>query len=715
MKYILSIVVLVLATNGAQAQAPFEREETSAGIFGLSITNFGTLGKPDVRNNPEGGPSMRYPIDTGTEHLFEGGIWIGAKYNNAAIRVSTASVTTGGGYARGAAGFEFTANAPITKRSTDPDNEFFSPFSVGQEDIITEFTDRRRDVNGTPIGNHDTPLYADVRLESYNWSFPFTENFTIVRYDITNNSTIHSSASTWDSVFIGMYADLVVRNVNTTTETGGEFFNKNGLGYLDSLYTAYVFDAGSPDNPAINTYGAMSIIGADYRGEFFHPSNPDTVRDELSGRTTFQQSGYNVPFIDPSYWLFSQGTGLYVRPNDDQERYDRMATKFPLDSVIAGQSVREQLRTDGQNGNGNYISMMSIGPFPTVEPGETISVYFAFSAALKPEEFQGQSNKKVDNEESRANLTRTIESINRVFQGEDRNSNGRLDPGEDTDENGELTRYLFPTPPDDPNMRVVLDAGKVTLYWDKSAEASVDRVSGEQDFEGYRVYRSELGEDLNPQVRMIREFDVPGNQEAFNTGFDEIELDEPVTFEGDTTTYYYAFEINDLLSGWQYELSVTAFDRGSDTFEIEGLETSPNVNAVRVFPGTPANENFTSSAKEYQVGVYPNPYRVNAAWDGSLENERKLYFYNLPARAEVRIYTVAGDIVGEFTHDSDTYNGDIGWFSNYSDDPRVLAGGEHAWDLQSNANQILTTGLYLYTVKDMASGEVQTGKIVIIK
>ena len=121
-------------------------------------------------------------------------------------------------------------------------------------------------------------------------------------------------------------------------------------------------------------------------------------------------------------------------------------------------------------------------------------------------------------------------------------------------------------------------------------------------------------------------------------------------------------------------------------------------NAERIV----VNENFGNSDRIYKVGVYPNPYRVNAAWDGLQENERKINFYNLPARAEVRVYTVAGDIVGEFTHDSETYTGDIGWFSNFSDDPRVLAGGEHAWDLQSNANQILTTGLYLYAVKDMA-------------
>lgn len=694
----------MLATS-LTAQASFERVETDAGTFSLAISNYGVLGRPNVRNNPEGGASMRFPNDTGTEHLFEGGIWIGADFNNTGIRVSTASVTTSGGYSRGGPGFEFTADLPVIRRSTNPNDEFFSPFSLGEQDIIAEFSDRRRNINGTPISGHDNPLYADVRLESYNWGFPFTENFTILKYEITNNSQLYTGAASWDSVFVGMYADLVVRNVNTATESGGAFFNKNGLGYLDSLYTTYVFDAGSPDDPSINTYGAMSIIGAEYNGEYYHPSNEQYLLEQ----------GKKVPFVDPSYWLFGSGTGIYNGPGTDLQRYERMSSFFPLDELNGSETAREQLRTDGQDGGGNYLSMISIGPFPKVEPGETITVYFVFSGALKPEEFQGLNNKDVDTEESRVNLVKTINSANRVFQGEDRNNNGVLDEGEDIDGDNQLTRYLFPTPPDNPKIRVELDGGKVTLYWDKTAEKSVDRVSGEMDFEGYRVYSSDLGEDVNLNSRLIREFDVPDNDEGFDTGFDEIALETPVTFEGDTSEYHYAYEIDGLLSGWQYELSVTAFDRGSETFEVGSLESSSSTNAVRVFPGTPVNSNFGSNNQEFEVGVYPNPYRINAAWDGNNENTRKINFYNLPSNAEVRIYTVSGDIVAEFEHNSTTYTGDIGWYDNFSDEPRIIAGGEHSWDLQSNANQILSTGLYLFTVKDLDTGKTQTGKIVIIK
>ena len=90
-------------------------------------------------------------------------------------------------------------------------------------------------------------------------------------------------------------------------------------------------------------------------------------------------------------------------------------------------------------------------------------------------------------------------------------------------------------------------------------------------------------------------------------------------------------------------------------------------------------------------------------------------FYNLPEKAEVRVYTLAGEIVATMDHDANTYSGDIRWFNDFSSDNRLLPGGEHAWDLLSESNQNLTTGLYLYTVRNKDTGEVQRGKFAVIK
>ena len=51
--------------------------------------------------------------------------------------------------------------------------------------------------------------------------------------------------------------------------------------------------------------------------------------------------------------------------------------------------------------------------------------------------------------------------------------------------------YQFAQPPPKPRVRVVPGDGRVTLYWDNVAETSLDPLTGTQDFEGYKIYRSE--------------------------------------------------------------------------------------------------------------------------------------------------------------------------------------------------------------------------------
>lgn len=711
MKYIRLLLVPLFAFllyDITEAQQDFERRAVDVSNLGISYTTVGTIGRPNVRNQPVGLPSMEFPRGSGTEHLFEAGFWMGAQVDGT-TRVTTSSVTNPSGYSPTAGGFEITNDgSPFVERSSLQDSPNFNPQAISHQDLVVDFSDRRTFRGSQPVPGHDNPLYADIRMESYNWNFAFTEGISIVRYDITNNSQIWSSSTdgfVWEDFYFSIYSDMVVRNVNTTIETGGAFFSRNGLGWEDDFYALYVFDRGSSDQPRINTYAASTILGTEYRGVDFHPRNAEQV----------EQEGLDVPTVSPDFWLFGAGTGVFNRPGNDTDRYERMSQQWPQNLLPPGDNrtlddFREQLRNDGFTGDGNYIQLNTIGPFPEVEPGETITVYIAFVTALMPEDFQDilPSNidnvDEYDNEESRRNLRENLDWAFRLFDGQE-------------NEDGTRTRFLVPEPPTSPRIRVELDAGVASIFWDDRAERSVDPVSGEEDFAGYRVYRSQLGDDLagtiSTSAQMLREWDTPESEVGFNTGFDEIRLEEPVTFEGDDTEYTYRYDVSGMLSGWQYLFAVTAFDEGDG--ENPPLESSVNANAVRVFPGTGPNENFSSSDDEFSVGVYPNPYRVNAAWDGGTPFTRKLMFYNLPSTAQIRVYTLAGEVVAELDHNAETYSGDTRWFRDFSSDDRILPGGEHAWDLLSEANQNLTTGLYLYTVKDRESGHVQRGRFAIIK
>lgn len=436
------------------------------------------------------------------------------------------------------------------------------------------------------------------------------------------------------------------------------------------------------------------IMGAEYRDMEFHPRYAEQVT----------ASGYEVPSVGPRFWKFNQTGGSFHQPQDDTERYDALSEDWDY-TVFS-----DQLREDGQDSDGNYIQLHRYGPVPEVLPGESFTIYVAFASALKPEEFQGlipedHTADQLDNPQSRQLLKETAGWAYRLFEGFE-------DP-----ETGERERFLVPEPPAVPQLRVELQEGRAILYWDRRAEESVDPVSGEVDFEGYRIYRSRPGADMTGEIafgpELVREFDTPGTPTGYGTGFDEIRLDDPVTFEGDDTEYWYRYEFDGMLSGWQYQFSVTAFDTGEEG--LESLESSRIANSVRVFPGTAVNENFDSDDSEHQVFIYPNPYRINAAWDGGTEFTRKINFANLPARAQIRIYTLAGDIVATLDHVAENYDGDIRWFRDHSGDNRVLPGGEHSWDLLTKANQNLATGLYLFTVRDRDTGHVQRGKFAIIK
>jgi hypothetical protein len=360
----------------------------------------------------------------------------------------------------------------------------------------------------------------------------------------------------------------------------------------------------------------------------------------------------------------------------------------------------------------NRSILVTGGPYARLNYHDTIEVVFGVICAKK----SGSDPQSWDSTYQRAELHSHADWCQKAYNGEDKNGNGRLDPGEDINGNGVLDRYLLPAPPNIPVTKVVNENRKVTLYWAANAEQSIDPITLVRDFEGYRIYRTNAGADIDPAKPLLSSFILTGdfdsiNNTGNNTGFNHIKLSQPKTFNGDTNHYWYKFEFNNQLNGWQYVYAVTAYDEGDSADQLGPLESSLIGNSFRVIPGTAYNDDESTP-----IGVYPNPYYGNAMWDGQQERERKLYFFNLPEQCEISIFTIAGDMVDKFSHDAKSYNGsDIQWFQTFADGTQIMAGGEHAWDLISRNDQAIATGLYLFTVKNLKTGFIKKGKFLVIK
>lgn len=663
---------------------------TNIGNIGLTITNFGTYGHGFTLW--PGQPSCEFPIGSGIEHLFDGGLWIGGFLSNDSLGSGRQGpfVTTGAVDAAVSArggGFEYT-NAPgsrVIARSSFLDSPLYDPEAISHQDFVSVYTDTNRTLSGgEPIPDHN-PLGVVVRQESYAWDFSFANNFIIMNYWIKNVSNRYI-----DSVFVGLWTDAVVRNTLVTGRpSGSAFFDKGGNGYSDSLKVAYEFDA-TGDIGFTDSYLGVQFLGAlKMNGTFEVPVDYDSVNF-----TTWQ--------------FRNTSSTVFFAPQNDVERYEKMRGYFVSNIRYKYGVNPNEIKTPS-----NRSILVTAGYIKNIPPGDSINVTFAIITAKK----FGTDPASLDTEEQKLNLYTSAEWALRAYYGEDRNRNGILDPDEDLDGNGRITRYILPTPPNSPRVKVVPENQKATIYWDKRAEVSVDPITGEMDFEGYRLYRTIAGFDLteiqNLQDALVKmaEFDSTGNEVGFNTGFSNVELSEPVNFPGDTTNYYYKFEVDELLNGWTYVFSVTSFDKGDQLFNLESLESSKLTNAIKIIPGVQP-----TSEKDVEIGVYPNPYYGNAYWDGRGERLRKIYFFNLPERCEITIYTLAGDIVKRLHHDQQSNGSDLRWFQTFSrDGNQIMSGGEHAWDLITDNDQAIATGLYLFTVKDLSNSNIKTGKFLLVK
>jgi hypothetical protein len=686
-KYGLSVITASFILLSSECKADDDNSHyTNAGNIGLTITNFGTIGHGFTLWPQQ--PSCEYPKATGIEHLFDGGIWVGGRKNGVTY-VTTGAIDAS--VANRGEGFEFTnaAGQTITVRSSLTTSPNYSTLAISHQDFICEYTDTNTTIGGQVILNH-VPLGIKIIQQSYCWNYPYADFFVIMRYRIINIG-YRGNNTPIDSIYTGLWTDLVVRNTQITRPGGSAFYTKGGNGWDSASSMGYEFDA-TGDVGFTNSYIGIKFLGSTP----FGTTNLDTNR---------------IPRHFVTWQFRNTVDPIYFAPQNDQDgsqvgRYGKLRGLFDY-NVTVNPSILSTIRQPS-----NRSVLVSSGPYQSLNYLDTLEVVFGVICAKK----SGTDPQSWDSTYQRAELYSHADWAQKAYNGEDKNGNGRLDPGEDLNGNGILDRYLLPAPPNSPKMRVVNESRKVTLYWTANAEFSIDPISLKRDFEGYRIYRTNAGVDIDPTKSLLSSFVLNGDFDSINnfgnnTGFNYIKLGEAKTFPNDTNHYWYRFIYENQLNGWQYVYTVTAYDKGDSVNNLESLESSLIANAVRIIPGSSTYEDESTP-----IGVYPNPYYGSALWDGQQERQRKIYFYNLPALCEITIYTVAGDIVDKFTHEAASYNGsDIEWFKTYSDGTQKMSGGEHAWDLITRNDQAIATGLYLFTVKNLNSGYVKKGKFLVIK
>ena len=126
-----------------------------------------------------------------------------------------------------------------------------------------------------------------------------------------------------------------------------------------------------------------------------------------------------------------------------------------------------------------------------------------------------------------------------------------------------------------------------------------------------------------------------------------------------------------------------------------------------VVPGAGNTFTITSSGFSFgvrkldNVKVVPNPYIVRNPWEVS-SDYGELRFINLPDECEIRIYTLAGNLIKTLEHMVEATAAS------------AIQGGTEKWDILTDNNQRPASGIYIYHI-ETPDGDTKTGKFALIR
>jgi hypothetical protein len=584
MQYVLVIGLLIGLTSTTTAQfAKLDWKLTTVGNVRQVLTNLGALNKSQTRF--PGSINCEYPPGSGEEHIYQGGIWVGAvtPWGDSLVSETQSHFGYNEFYPSAAAWDTIwvaskgdTINIPYWQQYV----------AVSDQDFVCRYSDD----NVLNVPDH-TPLNLDIIQTTYSWGSGQLGDFLLHTYYIVPKKI------NLKDTFIAFWLHGSTGTVNC------------GDNYIDE-YTHYFpqYHMGvDEDSPGGCDGQAISPVG------FAVMSPSDTTL-----RWSF------------TYWEHE------TLPLRDNAEYRVMSSGVVMPDRL--DPARAHI-------------IVSVGPFQ-LKVGDTLKVQMA-------EVFGIGMTGMLKN----AAYLQFLKSKN----------------------------FRVPSPPPRPNFVIKTDSHQTTIDWTvqpgwPNPETYVDPYRGDtvtHPFEGYRLYKSTRSAD-GPWT-LLADFDVVDSY-GFNTGLQ------------------YKYVDPGLLNNIQYYYTITAYSLPDKTINFPSQESSLSGNVKTAVPGTAPPPTVG------EVAVVPNPYRgdivynsYNPPWEKPsqgrpywMEQDRRIQFINLPPSCEIKIYTLAGDVVNSISH-SDPNKG-------YED-----------WNLTSHVGQAVASGIYLFTCEDVTNGKVQVGKFVIIK
>jgi len=525
-----------------------------------------------------------------------------------------------------------------------------------------------------PVYAGHVPMGIKCIMKSYAWDGKYFEGVLPFDYFFVN-----MGKKTITDVYVGFFADMDVGPINVD-----QFWTHNYSAYIESLRTSYIhnpLDRGS-------TPVGITALGA--------PKPLDELK--FIYRWGDYAMGLDAGAVDSVIYSWMDGSA------------------FPGEPIAPNQDPKVL---------GDPTMYFSFGPFEEFKPGDTLKISVALTSGYGV--YEGQNNLKENAEKAiklynRGYVTPTIPTspeldykigfkrIELKWYPHQSGQGSNIAPYEIWDDSNKLAGSY----PDIHWRRVnpPCNAGVGGCGGHKCDENG--KLPGGRIFSGFRLYRSEdVGEEpQSSSFVLMREYTLP----------DDATLEDLNKLDS-------IFVDSNLVRGKRYWYSVTTFGLpditvlqipqpdGSiryDTLYSDNSESSIRENRIRI------DVPFSSSDKLGEVLVVPNPYRVDeeytyesGGWEGLArywdENKRLIKFIHLPkGEWTLRIFSLAGDLITTIKNTAEGYMQGRQYFGEYRQDR-----GEISWDLLSESNRALASGVYIFSVES-ALGQ-QLGKFVLIR